>query len=130
MYDDPKREDGPKKPIIAQLAELVGAAAGALAEGAVKSVAKRVTRTATEKTPRPVKKAVKTAGSQSLRMRRSIFYPRRVCAVWSSTRRRSRDRESLGSSASSMTGHLKSSGGPSGSTSVRSISTEGTTLRP
>jgi hypothetical protein len=39
--DDTKSNDESKKPISEQLAELAGAAAGALAETAVKSVAKR-----------------------------------------------------------------------------------------
>ena len=48
-----------KKPIADQVTDLVASAAGALAETAVKSVAKRVRKTAAKKTPVPLKKAAK-----------------------------------------------------------------------
>jgi hypothetical protein len=52
--DDTKQKDeqtGPKKPVGEQVTDLVAAAAGALAETAVQSVAKRVRKAAAEKTP-------------------------------------------------------------------------------
>ena len=59
--DDTKQKEeqnDPKKPVGEQITDIVGLAAGALAETAVKSVAKRMRKAATKKTPEPVKKAV------------------------------------------------------------------------
>jgi hypothetical protein len=61
LMDDTKQKEeqnGPKKPVGEQVTDLVAAAAGALAETAVQSVAKRVRKAAAAKTPKPVKKAV------------------------------------------------------------------------
>ena len=52
----------PKKPLADQVTDLLAIAAGALAETAVKSVAKRVRKTAARKTPKPVKTAVRAIG--------------------------------------------------------------------
>ena len=66
--DDTKRNEEqqstePKKPLADQMTDLLATAAGALAETAVKSVAKRVRKTAAKRTPEPVKKAVKVVGN-------------------------------------------------------------------
>ena len=55
------QSDQPKKPLGEQITELVATAAGVLAEGAVRSVAKRVRKTAAKKTPVPLKKAAQAA---------------------------------------------------------------------
>ena len=66
-----------KKPVGEQITDLVAVAAGALAETAVKSVAKRVRKAAAKKTPEPVKKAVKSISKVSKAPKRSAKKPRR-----------------------------------------------------
>ena len=61
--DDTKQneeQNDPKRPVGEQITDLVAAAAGALAETAVKSVAKRVRKADAKKAPEPVKKAVRS----------------------------------------------------------------------
>ena len=67
-WDDTKQNEeqsDPKKPAGEQITDLVAAAAGARAEPAVKSVAKRVRKAAAKKTPDPVKKAVRSISKAS-----------------------------------------------------------------
>jgi hypothetical protein len=68
LMDDTKQnkeQSDRKKPVGEQITDFVAAAAGALAETAVKSVAKRVRKATAKKTPEPVKKAVKSVGKAS-----------------------------------------------------------------
>lgn len=51
-----QQPEEPKKPIADQMTDLLATAAGALTEGAVRTLAKRVRKTAA-KTPAPLKKA-------------------------------------------------------------------------
>src|SRR5215207_10086448 len=63
LMDDTKQKEeqnDSKKPVGEQITDLVAAAAGALAETAVKSVAKRARKATAKKTPAPMKKAVKS----------------------------------------------------------------------
>ena len=72
--DDTKQKEeqnDPKKPVGEQITDFVALAAGALAETAVKSVAKRMRKAAAKKTPEPVKKAVKSISKASKAPKRS-----------------------------------------------------------
>ena len=60
--DEEQQKNEPKKPVGEQITDLVAAAAGALAENTVKSVAKRVRKAAVKKTGGPMKKAVRAVG--------------------------------------------------------------------
>src|SRR4051812_670530 len=60
-----------KKPITEQMTDLLATAAGALAEGAVRSVAKRVRKTAAKKTPAPMKKAAQAVANAAKRPKKA-----------------------------------------------------------
>ena len=72
--DDTKQKEeqnDPKKPVGEQITDFVALAAGALAETAVKSVARRMRNAAPKKTPEPLKKAVKSISKASKAPKRS-----------------------------------------------------------
>jgi len=60
-----------KKPIAEQMTDLLATAAGALAEGAVRSVAKHVRKTAAKKAPAPIKKAAQGVANAAKRPKRA-----------------------------------------------------------
>ena len=72
--DDTKQKEeqnDPKKPVGEQITDFVALAAGALAETAVKSVARRMRNAPPKKTPEPLKKAVKSISKASKAPKRS-----------------------------------------------------------